>query len=165
MKSKLSILALALVLSACSSDNDKKPGATGGGSTKGELADVTDKSSCSGAPAPGLSLYNTNWRQSMQDGDLRVDTNIVFYSSNQGAISNTCYYPDGTRVAVQLPFNVIISSNSIQFLYSEEKTETAQYGANKYECSVGVNAGTAQYALTGQCVALSFNGQTEYLVK
>ena len=165
MKSKLSILALALVLSACGNDSDKKPGPTGGGSGGGDMADVIDKSSCTGAPAPGLSLYDTIWRQSVQGEGLSIDTNLIFYSSNKGTISNTCYYPDGTNVTVQLPFNVIITSNSIQFLYSEEKTEKVQNGSNSYECSVGVNKGIAQYALTGQCVELSFNGQKEYLVK
>lgn len=165
MKIKIALLSLALILSACANDSDKKPGPTGGGSGGGEMTDVIDKSSCAGAPAPGLSLYNTIWRQSVQGEGLSIDTNIIFYSSNMGKISNICNYPDGTKVAVELPFNVIINSNSIQFLYSEEKTEKVQSGSNSYECSVGVNKGIAQYALTGQCVELSFNGQKEYLVK
>jgi hypothetical protein len=167
MKSKIILLVITtLMLSACGDDGNGGSPVTGNGSGGGGgLIDVTDKAGCQGPARPGNSIYQTGWKQMLSGEGVSIEMTLYISNSSQGTISNTCFYPDGRSLTARLPIAISVGNGTVHFLHADEKTERLSIGGNNYSCSVGVNSGVAQYALVGDCLQMTMNGQSDFLVR
>src|SRR5580704_12660436 len=100
MKSIVVLAITAIVLCSCSASIT--PVATPGGSeTPAVMRDVTDTSTCTGAPFGNISIYNTWHVHYVSDNDLSMDMAFSI-GSNSTTVTNTCYYPDGQSLGVSV---------------------------------------------------------------
>lgn len=166
MRSTLFLISV-LVLCACSHSSDSSGGAsnpspaTPGPVTK-DTQNVTDTSACFGPPAPGISIYST-WHVYFASPNFRTDLAFMV-GPNSVTVTNNCTAEDGTTLDASVTVPARIDGNTLTVLRSDARTERRDFGDRHITCTVTIAAASGQFSFAGNCLKLTNNGKSGFMV-
>jgi hypothetical protein len=121
------------------------------------MRDITDRTICSGATPPSISLDSTAWHYRMRDDDqtITIDKTYDFVNPNQLTVTKTCTTADGASVYTTVSVPIQITGYQIQILQSGQNDNTVMDGLNQIDCPLTVHADTYDYGFVGACLELN----------